>query len=113
MKTMIRASVEDKADKSKLADVIAKAEALKEADYTADSWKPVAEALAAAKAVNADEKATQAQVDEAMNTLTNVMSALVKAGRQERRRRAEGLHARYLRRSDHHVCGCDESELPD
>ena len=71
--------VEDKADKSKLADVIAKAEALKEADYTADSWKPVAEALAAAKAVNADEKATQAQVDEAMNTLTNAMSALVKA----------------------------------
>lgn len=71
--------VEDKADKSKLADVIAKAEALKEADYTADSWKLVAEALAAAKAVNADEKATQAQVDEAMNTLTNAMSALVKA----------------------------------
>ena len=69
-----------KADKTQLADVIGKAESLKEDDYTADSWKKVQDALAAAKTVNADENATQDEVTAAMNNLTTVMSQLVKKG---------------------------------
>lgn len=69
-----------KADKTQLGDVIGKAESLKEDDYTADSWKKVQDALAAAKTVNADENATQDEVTAAMNNLTTVMSQLVKKG---------------------------------
>lgn len=63
-----------------LQNVIGKAESLKEDDYTADSWKKVQDALAAAKTVNADENATQDEVTAAMNNLTTVMSQLVKKG---------------------------------
>lgn len=69
----------EKADKTRLAEVISKAEALTETAYTADSWKAVADALAEAKRVAADEAATQTQVDNAMNALSGAVGALVKA----------------------------------
>lgn len=72
-----------KADKTQLQTVIDKAEALKQSDYTADSWAKVATALAAAKSVNNDASATQAQVNEAMNSLSSAMSALVRAEKND------------------------------
>ncbi|GIP17363.1 hypothetical protein J40TS1_30050 [Paenibacillus montaniterrae] len=71
-------------DKSKLqakADEIDKAiEAgtLKGSDYTADSWKALQDAQAAAKAVLADADATQAEVDSALAALTDAHAKLVK-----------------------------------
>ena len=72
-----------KADKTQLQTVIDKAEALKQSDYTADSWAKVASALATAKSVNNNASATQAQVNEAMNSLSSAMSALVRAEKND------------------------------
>ena len=66
---MVSVNIEAK----KTVDVmIEKADALKEADYTADSWKSMQVELAEAKELLAKEKPTQAEVDEAtthLNTL--------------------------------------------
>ena len=67
------------ADKAALTAAIADAGDLSEADYTAESWKPYAEALAAAKAVAVDADATQGEVDAALAKLTAAREALVKA----------------------------------
>ncbi len=64
-------------DYSKLDAIIAEVEALKSADYTADSWAPVAAALEAAKA--AKTATTQAAVDQAVATLTIAKAGIVKA----------------------------------
>ncbi len=66
------------ADKSALEEAIAKAEALKEGDYTAESWAAVAEALENAKAVLDDHWASQENVDAAAKALTDAMNALAK-----------------------------------
>ena len=60
-------------------DIIKKAEALKEADYTADSWKAMQLELQEAKDLLAKEKPTQAEVDEATTHLNAAVEALVKA----------------------------------
>ena len=60
------------ADTTALKAAVEKADALKEADYTADSWKSMQVELAEAKELLAKEKPTQAEVDEAtthLNTL--------------------------------------------
>ena len=66
-----------KVDTSSLDKAIKDAEALKEADYTADSWKTLQSALAdAKKAKEAGE--SQEAVDKAANSLNDAIKALVK-----------------------------------
>lgn len=66
-------------DTSSLEKAIADAEALKEADYTADSWKALQSALSdARKALEAKE--SQEAVDNATNSLNKAIKALVKKG---------------------------------
>lgn len=67
------------ADTSALKAAVEKAEALKEADYTADSWKAMQLELQEAKDLLAKEKPTQAEVDEATTHLNAAVEALVKA----------------------------------
>ncbi len=62
-----------------LKKAIKAAEDLKKADYTADSWKELQNALSAAKAA-LNEKKDQATVDAATENLNKAISALVKAG---------------------------------
>ena len=66
-------------DKTALDSAISAAEAKKEADYTADSWKIMQDALTAAKAVQADETATQDTVDAAAEALNTAVSNLKQA----------------------------------
>ena len=63
-----------------LEDAIVKAEAekLNQDDYTADSWKAYANALAQAKKVLAKENATSTEVQDAIRHLTEARKALVK-----------------------------------
>ena len=66
-----------------LNEAIQAAEALKEADYTKDSWEAadVAAALAEAKAIEQDpENHPQADVDAAVQKLADAMEQLVKNG---------------------------------
>ena len=65
------------ADLTALNAKIAEAEALKEAEYSADTWKALQTALTAAKAIAAD--ATQAQADEALAALEAAVKALAAA----------------------------------
>ena len=68
-------------DTSSLEKVISNAAALKEADYTADSWKALQSALTDAKsALNAKE--SQEKVDKATDELNKAIKALVKNGNQ-------------------------------
>ncbi len=68
-------------DTSSLEKVISDAAALKEADYTADSWKALQSALTDAKsALNAKE--SQEKVDKATDELNTAIKALVKNGSQ-------------------------------
>ena len=67
-------------DKTELNDRIGEAEALDKAEYTSNTWAALEKPLEAAKAVAADEDATQAEVDEAKAALDEAMNALVKRG---------------------------------
>ena len=68
-------------DTSSLEKVISNAAALKEADYTSDSWKALQSALTDAKsALNAKE--SQEKVDKATDALNKAIKALVKNGNQ-------------------------------
>ena len=67
------------ADTTALKAAVEKAEALKEADYTADSWKSMQLELQEAKDLLAKEKPTQAEIDEATTHLNAAVEALVKA----------------------------------
>ena len=60
-------------DDTKLTEAIQKAEALVESEYTADSWNALAQALAAAKALDAD---TQAEVDAAVDAVNLAIAGL-------------------------------------
>ena len=66
-----------KVDLAELNKQIAAAEALKESDYTADSWAALAKALQAAKAALASSD--QAVVDKAAADLSAAIAALQKA----------------------------------
>ena len=67
-------------DKTALSAAIAEAKALKEEDYTPESWataKPaIDEAVTAAEAVLANENATQAQVNNAVNAIKAAIATL-------------------------------------
>ena len=67
-------------DKEALNAAIAKAEALNEADYTADSWAAMQEALNNAKSVAADEDADQNAIDAAVQALNAAIEALEEIG---------------------------------
>ena len=64
-------------DTSKLAEAVADALTLKEADYTADSWAALVDAREAAEAVLANADATQDEVDDALAALEAARAALV------------------------------------
>lgn len=67
------------ADKSALSQAIHQAQSYQSSDYTQDSWKAFASALAQAQQIEADAAATQAQVTQALEQLNAAMQALVKA----------------------------------
>ena len=69
----------DKADTTELTKAVEAAKALKETDYTADSWSAMQTELQEAEELLAREDATQAEVDEALNHLNAAVAALVKA----------------------------------
>ncbi|WP_339315921.1 glycoside hydrolase family 97 N-terminal domain-containing protein [Paenibacillus sp. FSL R10-2734] len=64
-------------DKTALNDAIASVEALKEADYTADSWAVLVNQLNAGKDVAAKENVTQQEVAEATAAIKAAVEALV------------------------------------
>lgn len=66
------------AQKTALNDLIAVAETKTEENYTADSWRPFAEALAKAQSVSADEFAAQSEVDAVAATLADCLDGLTK-----------------------------------
>ena len=67
------------ADTTALKAAVEQASALKEADYTADSWKAMQLELEEAKELLAKENPTQAEADEAITHLNAAVQALVKA----------------------------------
>ena len=67
------------ADTTALKAAVERASALKEADYTADSWKAMQLELEEAKELLAKENPTQAEADEATAHLNAAVQALVKA----------------------------------
>ena len=69
-------------DTTKLEASIASAEGLNEADYTADSWKALQEALTSAKAA-LEAKESQEAVDNAAEAVDSAVAALVKAGSED------------------------------
>lgn len=70
-------------DKSSLEASIQSLESLSQDDYTAETWEPFSKALEAAKEVDADESATQSQVDSAASQLSSASSALQEAFKPE------------------------------
>lgn len=64
------------ADKSALKAAVDKADALREADYTSETWSVFAQALADAKAVLTADDATQEQVDAATQALQDAVLGL-------------------------------------
>ena len=64
-------------DTKALESAIEKADTLKEADYTAESWKTFSEMLASAKAV-LEQKDNQAKVDNATESLNKAIESLKK-----------------------------------
>ncbi len=71
------ALVESGVDVDALTGAITAADKLQQSDYTADSWKPFEQALAAAKNVLANPT-NQRAVDDALKALTEAQNALVK-----------------------------------
>ena len=63
-------------DKTQLKNLITGAEALKEEDYTAESWKNFADILAEAKAILAKEDATQEEVNSIKASLEKAIEEL-------------------------------------
>ena len=82
-------------DTSALEAVIAKAEALKESDYTEASWKHFKTELSAAKAV-LEAKESQEAVDEAAKTLQLEIDALVKATPDNKKDETEAVDTSSL-----------------
>lgn len=66
-------------DKEALLAFLEDAEALKESNYTPESWAPFAEALTTAQAAAGSSEVTQDQVDDALVALIQTMSDLVEA----------------------------------
>lgn len=69
--------VPEAVDKQPLAEAIQSAEALKESDYTAESWKAFQKALEDARTVYGDADAAKAEVSKALQALQNAQGGLV------------------------------------
>ena len=78
---LVKAEQPVSVDTSSLEKAIYDAETLKEADYTADSWKAMQTALTKAKSA-LQAKESQTAVDEASNTLNSAIKGLVKKSSQ-------------------------------
>ncbi len=65
-------------DRTALAEVIARAQALAPEGYTADSWKQLEQALADAEKVHAATSTTQADLDDAAKALADAIDGLKK-----------------------------------
>ena len=78
---LVKAEQPVSVDTSSLEKAISDAEALKEADYTADSWKAMQTSLTKAKSA-LQAKESQTAVDEASNTLNSAIKGLVKKSSQ-------------------------------
>lgn len=65
-----------RSDKTELRALIAQAEGLKEADYTADSWAALQAALDHAKEIEASDTALTDSIEEACDALRQAMNAL-------------------------------------
>lgn len=63
-------------DKEGLANAIFTAEKLRESNYSSETWRVFAQALAAARTVYSDSEVDQQQVDAATQNLTQAMEAL-------------------------------------
>ena len=72
--TAAKAALVELADLTALNAKIAEAETLKEADYSAETWKALKDAVAAAKALTAE--ATQKQADDALAAIEAAIKAL-------------------------------------
>jgi hypothetical protein len=72
----------EEADTTRLAEVIAQAKGLNEADYTVDSWKQMQLELEESEELIEDENCTQAAVDEQLTHLENAIKDLVKKAAQ-------------------------------
>ena len=70
---------EESADTTALKAAVEAAEAMTEADYTADSWKNMQAELEEAKELLAKENPSQAEVDEALTHLNEAVKALIEA----------------------------------
>lgn len=70
--------LEFRSDKTELRALIAQAEALKEADYTTDSWNALQTALAHAKEIEASDTALTDSINEAAAALREAIAALTK-----------------------------------
>ncbi|MFW5649551.1 MAG: SBBP repeat-containing protein, partial [Candidatus Alkaliphilus sp. MAG34] len=68
---------EPEVDKTALQDKVGEVKGYKEEDYTADSWAAFAEALEGAQLVLGDEKATQGEIDNALDVLNEAIENLV------------------------------------
>ena len=73
--TAAKAALVALADLTALEAKIAEAEALKEADYSAKTWKALKDAISAAKALK-DTEATQKQADDALAAIEAAVKAL-------------------------------------
>ena len=78
---LVKAEQPVSVDTSSLEKAISDAETLKEADYTADSWKAMQTAFTKAKSA-LQAKESQTAVDEATNTLNSAIKGLVKKSSQ-------------------------------
>ena len=72
--TAAKAALVELADLTALNAKIAEAEALKEADYSAETWKALKDAVAAAKALSAES--SQKQADDALAAIEAAIKAL-------------------------------------
>ncbi len=88
MNALVKAPVKDG-----LKAAIAAAKERKEADYTAETWAPFAEALAVAEEVRDNADATAEMVQDATNALLNAAEALVQVEPEIEKPSKDGLKA--------------------
>lgn len=75
----VKENLVQRADKKALQTLITASEGLVVTDYTEDSWNVFEQALVQAKAVNANENATQAQVEAQVTQLHAAKTQLIKS----------------------------------
>ncbi|EOS62131.1 hypothetical protein C815_00022, partial [Firmicutes bacterium M10-2] len=77
--TLIKEDVQEAVDRSQLESLVFECNALEEKDYEAESWQTFASVLAVAKEVLNNENATQEEVNQAAEDLSQAQANLKKA----------------------------------